>query len=280
MPRKGSSRKNTGSSWRSSGKGGIWVRTIGFLASLLTAWGCAPALLPQAKPVPDPNELLQRLRERDSLITTLEATGSLKWQREGEKGSVEHVLLLRRPSAMRLDALSPMGPSAVSVSIKGGKAEIYVPSEGKVLRGQVSTSLMERMFSLPLEVEETLGVLCGIPPLCVPSSAQSRTEGRAWVLDLECDDSRTHKQISLDPEKGDPLSMVILSRKGQVLLTVSWDGYRNVGEMRIPTQIRAEIPSRSSRLELRIKEVDINIPMPEEKFHIIVPQGTSVEPLS
>jgi hypothetical protein len=65
-----------------------------------------------------------------------------------------------------------------------------------------------------------------------------------------------------------------------VLLTVSWDGYRNVGEMRIPTQIRAEIPSRSSRLELRIKEVDINIPMPEEKFHIIVPQGTSVEPLS
>ncbi len=279
MPRKESSRKSSGGSWRNSGKGGIWARTIGFLALVFVAWGCAPAILPQARPAPDPSEILQKLRERDSLISTLEATGSLKWQREGEKGSVEHVLLLRRPSAIRLDALSPMGPSAVSVSIKGGRAEIYVPSEGKVLRGQVSTSLMERMFSLPLELEETVGVLCGIPPLCVPSSAQSRREGRIWVLDLECDDSRTHKQISLDPEKGDPLSMVILSRKGQLLATVSWDGYTKVGEVRIPTQIRAEIPSRSSRLELRMKEVDINIPMPEEKFDIILPQGTSVEPL-
>lgn len=240
--------------------------------------GCAPPALMKSGPVPDPSELIQRIREKDSSVRTLEATGSLRWTREGERGSADHLLLLRKPSALRLDALSPMGPSMVTVSIKGTKALVYVPGEARALKGEVSSSVMERIFSIPLGVEETVGVLCGIPPLCEPSKAQSRAEGKVWVLDLECQGS--HEQISLDPEKGDPLSMVILSDKGKVIATVSWDGYKRVGDTRIPTQIRAEVPSRSSRLEMKIKEVEINIPMPEEKFEIILPQGTSVEPLS
>lgn len=247
---------------------------------LLAALGCAPKALVRTSTVPSAQELIQRLQADDSKINTLQALGSLKWTRQGEKQSVEQALILSRPGNLRLDALSPMGPSLLSLSINKGVAQVLVPGEGRALRGPASDRIMERLFALPMKVEEVLGVLCGRPPLCSAASAKSKAEAGLWILDLDCQDSGLHTQLRLDPVDADPLGMVILSSSGQVLVNISWSGHQKVKDVRLPTEIRAELPAKQSRLELRLKELDPNLFIPEERFRLEIPKEIQVEPLS
>lgn len=258
----------------------IRLRVVLLATGILVAWGCAsranftPARIPQVQ------ELLQRLQTEDARLQTLQALGNLKWSRDGEKFSMDHALLLRRPGTLRLEGLSPLGSAILSFSIQKGEAELFVPGESRALRGPASDQVMERLFSLPMRVEEVIGILCGRPPLCSPGSAQVRAEGGFWILELDCQDSGRHEQIRLDPAQGDPVSMVILSASGEVMATVSWSGFRKVGDVRIPMEIRAELPTKGSRLVLRLKEVDPNLPIPDERFRLNIPSHIRVEPLS
>lgn len=258
----------------------VSLRSFLGTALILAALGCAPkALVPTSAP-PPAQELLERLQAEDSRISTLQAVGSLKWTRQGERQSVDQALVLSRPGNLRLEALSPMGPSLLSLSINKGVAEVFVPGEGRALRGPASNKIMERLFALPMKVEEVLGVLCGRPLLCPSASAQTKAESGLWILELDCRDSGLHVQLRLDPMHTDPVGMVILSSSGQVLVNVSWSGFREVKGIRLPTEIRAELPAKSSRLELRLKELDPNLFVPEERFRIEIPKGIQVEPLS
>lgn len=250
------------------------------VALILAGLGCTPKAVVSPTPVPSAQELLQRLQAEDSRINTLQAVGSLKWARHGERQSVDQAMVLSRPGNLRLEALSPMGPSLLSLSITKGVAEVYVPGEGRALRGAASEKIMERLFSLPMKVEEVLGVLCGRPPLCSPASVQAKVEGGVWILELDCQDSGLHEQLRLDPVHGDPLGMVLLSASGQVLANISWSGFQKVKDIRLPTEIRAELPAKASRLELRLKELDPNLFIPEERFRLEIPKEIQVEPLS
>jgi len=249
-------------------------------ALVLALLGCAPKALVRPSVTPSAQELLQRLQAEDSRISTLQAVGSLKWTRQGEKQSVDQALVLSRPGSLRLEALSPMGPSLLSLSINRGVAEVFVPGEGRALRGAASEKIMERLFALPMKVDQVLGVLCGRPPLCSPASAQAKSEEGVWVLEIECQDSGIHEQLRVDPTHADPLGMVILSSSGQVLANISWSGFRKVKDVRLPTEIRAELPAKASRLELRLKELDPNLVIPEERFKLEIPKEIKVEPLS
>ncbi len=259
---------------------GLLQRWILMAALGLAALGCTPKALVVKTGVPSAQELLQRLQEQDAKVSSLQAVGSLKWARQGERQSVEQALILSRPGNLRLEALSPMGPSLLSLSINKGIAEVYVPGEGRALRGAASDRIMERLFSLPMKVEEALGVLCGRPPLCSPASAQAKAEAGLWVLDLDCRDSGLHQQLRMEPVHSDPLSMVILSPAGQVLANISWSGFQQLNDLRLPTEIRAEVPGKESRLELRLKELEPNLPIPEERFRLQIPKDVQVEPLS
>lgn len=255
-----------------------WCIVLAILT--LSSVGCSPRVALRPAEMPSAQELLKNLQAEDAKVQTLQAVGSLKWSRQGERQSVEHALLLSRPGSLRLEALSPMGSSVLSLSIQRGVAEVYVRGENRALRGPASDRMMERLFALPMRVDEVLGVLCGRPPLCPAAAVEARVEAGSWILELDCQDSGLHEQIRVDPAKGDPLSMVILSSSGQVMATVSWSGFRKVGDVRVPTEIRAELPAKASRLELRLRELDPNLAIPDERFKLNIPKETQVEPLS
>ncbi len=259
-------------------KGLRWLM-LGLL--ILAVPACAPKALVRPSSLPSAQELLERLQAEDSGIRTLQAVGSLKWTKEGEKQSVDQALVLSRPGNLRLEALSPMGPSLLSISISRGVAQVYVPGEKRALRGAASDKIMERLFALPMKVDEVLGVLCGRPPLCAKfSSVEARSEAGVWILELDCQDSGLHQQLRLDPVHGDPMGMVVLSSSGQLLVSISWSGFKKVNDLRLPTEIRVELPAKASRVELRLKELDPNLPIPEERFRLEIPQEIQVEPLS
>lgn len=48
----------------------------------------------------------------------------------------------------------------------------------------------------------------------------------------------------------------------------------------IPNRIRIELPEKKTRLDLRLKEMSLNSPLPKDSFQWIVPEGVEVMPLS
>jgi len=48
----------------------------------------------------------------------------------------------------------------------------------------------------------------------------------------------------------------------------------------VPDQIRFEIPDKETRVDVKLKEISINRPLPENAFQWVVPEGVDVRPLA
>ena len=48
----------------------------------------------------------------------------------------------------------------------------------------------------------------------------------------------------------------------------------------IPDRIRIEMPEKGTRVDLKLKEISINQPLPEDAFQWVAPEGVDVRPLA
>jgi hypothetical protein len=264
-----------------SGRCFPWARLALWTACLLLLWGCGAGGPLSTRPALDAQELIRILQTDDPRVQTLQAFGSLKWDRAGDKGSVDHALMIARPGSMRIEALAPLGGTSMfSMVIRRGEVEMYAPSESRAYRGPASVSILERLFALPLKVNEALGVLCGRVPLCPVERASVSEEAGLVLLDVACQAEGWQERIRLDPARLDPVGLNLLDPSGQVVLSVSWSGYRQFGDTRVPMEIQAEMPMKGSRLNVRLKDVEINAPIPGDKFQIVIPPDIEIKPLT
>jgi len=48
----------------------------------------------------------------------------------------------------------------------------------------------------------------------------------------------------------------------------------------VPDRIRIEIPEKATRLDVKLKEISVNQPLPEDAFQWVAPEGVDVRPLA
>ncbi|MGQ9653399.1 MAG: hypothetical protein ACUVXD_04960, partial [Thermodesulfobacteriota bacterium] len=60
---------------------------------------------------------------------------------------------------------------------------------------------------------------------------------------------------------------------------VAWDDFREVEGLSIPTQIHVEIPGTGDALSMELQELEVNVPVSESVFLLLVPPGTETSPL-
>ena len=242
--------------------------------------GCAPSVVTPSVSLPLPEYLIQRLQREDEKVRTLKAWGSLKITRKGERVSADHAILLRRPDALRLEGVSPLGSSVYSLLMLRGEIELFIPSEGKAYRGEATSRVLERLFSLPMTPEETLSVLCGRVPLCPAAEASVEREGEFVALQVLCQSGGWNQRVRFDPMYLEPVGFSLQDPSGRDVLVVAWRAFRSEGGTSIPTEIQVELPQKGDRLSLRLVEFDLNLQVPEERFRLIIPPGTEILPLS
>jgi hypothetical protein len=178
-----------------------------------------------------------------------------------------------------MEGLSFLGTSIYTLIIQNDEIILFVPSEKSVYRGAASPPNMERLFSLPFTAEEALSILCGRVPLCPHLEAEIHKDGDLFVLELVCLFNRWHQRISLDPFQLDPIELHITDHLGRVILNVTWSDFHSLGETRIPTQIQVEMPLKGNHLRLTYKELELNLPLSDERFHLQLPQDTEIHAL-
>jgi outer membrane lipoprotein-sorting protein len=251
-------------------------------SGLLLFWGCAPKreILPPP-PLPSTKEVISSLQKDYSQVRTLQAWAKIKWKGEGQdqRGSAEHAVLLKRPNMLRVEGLSFLGTSMYTLIITHGELDLFIPSEKTMYRGAASPLNLERFLSLPFTAEEALSVLCGRVPICPDEEADIYLEDNLFVLELICRASQWRQRIFLDPSQLYPVKFTLQDMAGNEFLNVTWSDFQRVEGTRMPAQIQVEMPRRGNSLSLRLKEMKLNHPVPEERFNLDLPPNTAIRPL-
>jgi hypothetical protein len=192
------------------------------LAALALA-GCALARPPRpAVEGVSAEQLLAGLAARREAITSLRARARLKmglagmWTREA--------VLVQRPSAVRVDVLSPFG-LALALGTRGDVLWAYPPAENVRYEGEASPLNLARFLGAPVTTSDLVDLMLGLPPARVSTATPTleRSAGAGWVLTLPFDgglqrlwfDAATLELERAEEHRGDALT-----------LTVAFDDYR------------------------------------------------------
>jgi hypothetical protein len=106
-------------------------------------------------------ELQTRLEARRAAVISLRARARL---RSGMAGVwTRQAILVQRPSAIRIDVLSPFG-LALAIGTEGRTLWAFPPQQGARFEGPATRENFGRLIGTPLEVADLVDVLLGVPP--------------------------------------------------------------------------------------------------------------------
>jgi hypothetical protein len=91
-------------------------------------------------------------------------------------------VLVKRPAAIRVDVLSPFG-LALAIGTEGSVLWAFPPQQGVRYEGPASRANLTRLLGTPLDVDDLVDVLLGVPPARQPTAPPSLArDGQEYVL--------------------------------------------------------------------------------------------------
>src|SRR5207244_2042507 len=121
---------------------------------------------------------LEELAARRAAVQSLRARVRL---RAGLAGMwVREVLLVRRPSSVRIDVLSPFG-LALAVGTDGGLLWAYPAGQGTRYEGAATPANLARFLGTPATVADVVDVLLGTAPRRTPAGPSAAVDAALFV---------------------------------------------------------------------------------------------------
>jgi outer membrane lipoprotein-sorting protein len=238
-----------------------------------------------ARPLPAPTAeaLLSHLRAQRARLRSLRADAKVDHSSDGERVKFTMGLLVAEGGRFRLEAEAPIGGSIVATVVSDGKRFAMLDSRnGRFLEGPATACNVARFLRLVLPPEEIVSVLLGSAPLeGTPLAVEwDPREGGREVLTLGTADGGSERLV-LD---GDPLRWDLLEAErrdaaGQVRWRVRHEGWGPQADgVRLPLRISIEEPPHGGDVRLKLRDVEVNVELLDEVFHLVPPPGLTIEP--
>jgi hypothetical protein len=245
------------------------VRFAVISAAAVGLAGCATA--PPRNPTWSPadrtaEEAAERLRDRSMSFRTARGVLELLWHTESGARSEGCGASLSwiRPDSLRIRGTSAAFFTVFDLAADAQHVRLDIPREGVAVVGRRDDPAWD---SLPLSARELQVALLADPfagsAEAGPASAAwvpehpGRLQGPGWILDLH-------------PDSGWPLRWVSDDGRGREILWHDWSTRDGV-----PWPLRIELvdPLRAERLEVTVGRLDLDSPVPAERFRL----GVSAE---
>ena len=135
------------------------------VAGLLT--GCTIAPPPLRTPISeDARRAIDLLVGRWHEFSDMRALAELTMKKGSEQQHLTGVLLAKRPTSLRFEAISPFGQPFLLVTVNAGELIAYNAATNEVTTGPATVETAASMLSLPFEPDDLVAVLSGrvVPP--------------------------------------------------------------------------------------------------------------------
>jgi hypothetical protein len=245
--------------------------------ALVLGTGCAavrrPAVAPLAQgPLPAAADLLTLLRHERTSRTSLRTLAKVAYDGPDGNGHTRQVLVVARPTRLRIEVLSALG-SLFVLTADDGVLAAYAPREGTIYRGHASRANLWRYAHVDLSVADVVNLLLGTPPPRV---------GRNEVVSFDPE----MKAIELWREIDSGAQVVWFNG---MLRATAVEERDNEGRVRwrarfedfapnqadLPQRVEIEIPPQNQHLAIDLQDPEINPTLTESIFRLSTPPGVA-----
>jgi len=252
-----------------------------FLILIISMTACAKPkrTIPPAGPAPTIAKLMERLEPAKSKVFSLEGRMSIKISSPSGKNSSTQLILLQRPSSIRLDALTPFGNPVLTLSTNGDTIDILHHKTKRFFSGDAGNRHVSAIFPASLSIKDLALILSGQIPLIKADEGNLKVETKdgRYLLTMLRDGIR--EEIYCDMETLDPLEGVIYGPGGETVLAVSMKKYKVFDGLRLPTSIKTSHPLENYTMEINYSDISPNSVFPGELFALKPPEGVEIEQL-
>jgi outer membrane lipoprotein-sorting protein len=245
------------------------------LLCLQVALLAACATAPPREPISDDaRRALALLAERYAEFTTMRALADVSLTRGGERQRVQGVLLLRAPSSVRLEALSPFGPPLMVVTVREGQITAYNALKNEAHVGSADSETISKVLRLPLEPDDLVSMLAGrfAGPRDLRRAEVLAPDATGPSLDL-VDGSGGRQRVWLDLGTGLIQQRQIYGSQFNALIKYRRDGAGTLAGFDLDAAMSYVTGSVTYRNLVEGEEID------EERFTLAIPKGAKTLPI-
>ena len=221
----------------------------------------------------DPTEVLEEQARRTETWTSLKAEARVtQWAEHGRvRGTV--LMFLEKPSRVRFDVMTQLGPAAVLTS-DAESFQLTDLRENVFLEGQTCPENIARLLGFAVAAEDVIGFLTGDAPTIVATERRLVCRDGNYVVTLVAADLRAQEIVfSIDDPSQPPEAQRLTLRKsslrradGALQWEVTYADYRDFDGQSFPTKIHFVDHDREAETQVRVKSISLNANIPAEAF--------------
>lgn len=180
------------------------------------------------------------------------------------------ILVLRRPSYLRLEILSPIGLPEYFIVATPENMRIFIPAQGKYYHGRPTAHNLFRFVRWPFNVEDAVMILTGGFPALddAGTSYKMRKTENNTVIEAA---STQHGSQVIEMIDGRPRQFIQKDQYGQQAYSVHYSYGDNAG--RLPVNIVVRMADGITSLTVRYNETQVEKSYDLSIFTLPVPPG-------
>lgn len=259
---------------------------IAIVLLAVVAAGCksAPACPVQTRT--DPSKALEEHAARQQGWKSLKAEARVtQWADRGRiRGTV--LMFLERPSRVRFDVMTQLGPAAVLTSDEES-FQLSDLRENVFMQGPTCPENIARLLGIAVEAKNVLRLLTGDTPIIDAGEQRMECRDGNYVVSLLAEDGSTQEiEFAVDDADRDkpPAEQRLTLRKssvraadGKLQWKATYDDYTSVEGQPFPTNIRFVDHVHGTDTQVRVKSISLNPDVPSDAFQQTPSPGMAVE---
>jgi hypothetical protein len=251
------------------------------IISALVLGGCLHQIRPLSETtrLSDPQTFLELVRTRSARLHSVRASGYADIRSSGRHLRAHVTLAAQRPAWLRFETESFFDQPLSILTTDGMVFALWDMDKGRFLTGKATPANISRVIPLLLDGAEVAGIVLGDPPLIPYATLELFFDDVAQLYRLVLRNSRQEQEVRIEPTSLRPVQ-VICHNEGKLwyqLFFEDWSG--NPNGPRAPQTLRFASPHDSIKIEIHLRQADINPQLDEGLFRLTPPGGMRLEPV-
>lgn len=219
----------------------------------------------------DPAAVRARLLQDEADARTVSGLARLAFEGPHGGGSGSQAIVVALPDCARVEALTPLGTTALVAALRGDSLRAHSPVRQEYWTGRATRETLGRLLNLPVSPALLLRVLAGLPPLTVRADDPRVTmtpDGAA--VRVESVDGDLWQRLWTGPGEV-AVSRGVVGRGSEVLVSFAFADRRQTDGREFPFAIFLEETATGTRLRLQYERVQLNRPADSDLFDVPQP---------
>lgn len=250
------------------------LRRTFFVLMLLSALA---AVLPNgllADPSINPQQIPEALADKGKKLTAMKAVMNVTSLYDDEKSrqDVKGFLLYRRPADFRFQGMAASGNSLFELVIKDDLFELYIPSDGKILKG--GKECFGKRFPDVAEIEGLIPIIL-LQWKNIAFKKVLKQDPENIVINVLCDGKTW--EATLESKNLLIKRLVRLGPRGEVDLTADFGEFKAGDDGWLPRRFDIHSPTGRWRTTIQITRIEPNPFLVEKNFRLEPAFSTKTE---